>query len=150
MVHLWWSHSNSYNYRLGAWKFLTPFIRGTLLKHYKCLLSDHRFEDGSTLTAHLINLDGRDLMGINSAYPNDTMANTISVRRPTKLDGCANIHHEARNEEKCAYQYASEEGRRAVLLLWSQECLNQLDWSFRILERTKREVATWSCHFRRG
>ena len=36
-------------------KFPLPLRRATLLKRYKRFLSDHRFEDGSTVTAHVAN-----------------------------------------------------------------------------------------------
>ena len=36
-------------------RFPLPLRRATLLKRYKRFLSDHRFEDGSTVTAHVAN-----------------------------------------------------------------------------------------------
>ena len=36
-------------------KFRLPLRRATLVKRYKRFLSDHRFEDGSTVTAHVAN-----------------------------------------------------------------------------------------------
>ncbi|MDA0230249.1 MAG: DNA/RNA nuclease SfsA [Proteobacteria bacterium] len=36
-------------------QFPDPLLRGTLIKRYKRFLSDHRLEDGSTVTAHCAN-----------------------------------------------------------------------------------------------
>ena len=36
-------------------KFLLPLRRATLVRRYKRFLSDHRFDDGSTVTAHVAN-----------------------------------------------------------------------------------------------
>lgn len=36
-------------------KFFAPLLRATLIKRYKRFLSDHKFEDGTTVTAHCVN-----------------------------------------------------------------------------------------------
>lgn len=42
-------------HRFSPMQFPEPLIRGTLIKRYKRFLSDHRLEDGSTVTAHCAN-----------------------------------------------------------------------------------------------